>query len=172
MSTIKSAAIFAGFGATILLGLGVTGCASSGSKPSVRVVEEKGYIQLHHVEDTSQPLDLKKGDAAAMACGKCKTVQFYRLTSPSWGFPYYYWGGRSGTGLGSRWDWEQQRRAYENWSQRHQCPGCKSTITITGTWLNGKETVKHTCEACGDDSVFCCSTKKQAVSTEGMEPKK
>ena len=169
MNTTKAVATSASLGAAVLLVLGMAGCASSGSKPSVRVVEEKGYIQLHHVQDTSQPLDLKKGDAAAMVCGKCKTVQYHRLTSPSWGFPYGL-GRRPGTG--NYWAWEEQRRAYENWSQRHYCPGCKSTITITGTWLNRKETVKHNCEACGDDSVFCCATKKQAAPSDGMEPKK
>lgn len=53
MNTIKSAATFASLGAAVLLVLSVAGCASSGGKPSVRVVEEKGYIQLHHVQDTS-----------------------------------------------------------------------------------------------------------------------
>ena len=169
MKAMKRVKAVAGLGSTLLLALGLAGCASTGDKPKVRVVEEKGYIQLHHVQDTSQALNLKKGDTVAMACAKCKTVQYHQLTSPSWGFPYG-WGRRSGPGgLGSNWAWEQQRQADENWSQRHYCPGCKSTITITGTWLNRKETVKHTCEACGDDSVFCCATKKQAAVTEGME---
>ena len=170
MKATKRVKAVAGLGATLLLALGVAGCATSGGKPKVRVVEEKGYIQLHHVQDTSQALNLKKGDAVAMVCSKCKTVQYHRLASPSWGFPYGL-GRRPGPGLGSYQDWEQQRRAYENWSQRHYCPGCKSTITITGTWLNRRETVKHTCEACGEDSVFCCATKKQAAPTEGMHSK-
>ena len=169
MKAMKRVKTVAGLGATLLLALGVAGCASTGDKPKVRVVEEKGYIQLHHVQDTSQTLNLKKGDAVAMVCGKCRTVQHHRLTSPSWGFPYHPWRLQ---GTSSRWAWEQQRQAYENWSRRHYCPGCKSTITITGTWLNRKETVKHTCEACGDDSVFCCATKKQAAPPEGMEPTK
>jgi len=168
MNIMKSAATFASLGATVLLTLAVAGCASSGGTPKTRVVEEKGYIQLHHVRDTSQALNLKKGDAAAMVCAKCKTVQYHRLTSPSWGFPYD-WGLRSGPGLGSNWGWEQQRRAYEDWSQRHYCPGCKSTITITGTWLYRKEPVKHACEACGDDSIFCCATTKQGTVTKGMK---
>ena len=38
---------------------------------------------------------------------------------------------------------------------QHYCPGCKSTITITGRAFSPKEEIKHTCVACGDDSVFC-----------------
>ena len=51
------------------------------------------------------------------------------------------------------------------------CPGCKSTITVTGAGFDAKEEVKHTCEACGSGSVFCCATKHAAPSTEGMEKK-
>ena len=124
-------------GAALLAVVVLAGCASSGGKETVRVTEEKGYIQLHHVQDTSQPMDLKKGDATAMVCGKCKTVQYYRLTSPSSHFLYP--GGRPGSP--GYWNWQQQRLAYQDWSRRHYCPGCKSTITTTGTWLNRKETV-------------------------------
>ena len=169
MNTMKPIATFACLGATLLLVFGVTGCASTGSKPSVQVVEEKGYIPLRHVQDTSQALSLKKGDAVAMVCSKCKTVQYRLLTSPTAGFPY---GGTRRQGTPGYSSWDEQRRSFENWSQRHYCPGCKSTITITGTWLNRKETVKHTCEACGEDSVFCCATEERATPTEGMEPKK
>ena len=150
----------------LALTLLVTGCASARSRSTTRVVEEKQYIQLHHVQDTAQPLDLKKGDAVAMVCSKCKTVWQHGVTSPLLSFPYRYWGRPGDPGY---WAWEQQRRAFEDWSRRHYCPGCKSTVTITGTWLNRKETVKHTCEACGDDSVFCCATRKQAAVTKGME---
>lgn len=52
------------------------------------------------------------------------------------------------------------------------CPGCKSTITVTGAGFNLKEEIKHTCEACGSDSVFCCATNHDAPATEGMELKK
>lgn len=153
--------------AAIFLTLFASGCASTGDKPRVRVYEEKQYIQLRHVPDTTAPLNLKKGDATAMVCSKCKNVSYQRLTSPSSFFPY----GWHGRGVGNYWAWKSQRRAYEDWQRRHYCPGCKSTITVTGSWLNGKETVKHTCDACGSDSVFCCATSKEAPPTEGMEPK-
>jgi rRNA maturation endonuclease Nob1 len=55
---------------------------------------------------------------------------------------------------------------------RHYCPGCKSTITVTGWGFGAKEEVKHTCDACGDDSVFCCATRREAPATDGMTPQK
>jgi RNase P subunit RPR2 len=156
-----------GLGSALLTIVALTGCASSGGKSTVRVKEEKQYIQLRHVQDTSQPLNLKKGDAVAMACAKCKTVLYHPLTtSSSWFYQPFL-----RPGSPSYWAREQQRQAYENWAQRHYCPGCKSTITTTGSWLNRRETVKHTCDACGDDSVFCCATMKDAATTEGMEKK-
>jgi RNase P subunit RPR2 len=152
-----------------LLAFVAAGCASSASKSRVRVTEEKQYIRLTHVQDTSQPVNLKKGDATAMVCGKCKTVWYQGLNSPSSQFVYPapLRGGIAGS-IG----WQQQRWAFHDWSQRHYCPSCKSTITTTGTWKDRKETVKHTCDACGDDSVFCCATTPDGPPTAGMKPTK
>lgn len=143
------------------------GCASSGGKSTVRVTEEKQYIRLSHVQDTSQPLNLKKGDAVAMACSKCKTVLYRPITtSTAW-----FYQPPMRRGIAGYSGWQREQAAFQDWSQRHYCPGCKSTITTTGTWFNRKETVKHTCDACGDDSVFCCATKKDTTPTDGMEKK-
>jgi RNase P subunit RPR2 len=162
-----------GLGAVLLAIAALAGCASPGGKSTVRVREEKHYIRLQHVEDTGQPVNLKKGDAVAMACAKCKTVMYHPITASTTWF-YQPFLGRSGPGLPgySYSAWQQQHTTSQNWSQRHYCPGCKSTITTTGTWLNAKETVKHTCDACGDDSVFCCATRREAPPTEGMTPQK
>jgi hypothetical protein len=155
-----------------LLAFVAAGCASSGGKPHVRVTEEKGYIQFNHIQDTSQSMALKKGAAMAMACSKCKTVWYDTVTpaSSQFFYPPPLRGGIAGS-LG----WQQQRWAFHDsfhdWSQRHYCPGCKSTITTTGTRENTKETIKHTCHACGEESVDCCATQKDAPPTEGMEKK-
>lgn len=157
-------------GGALLGVLFLAGCASSGGKSAVRVTEEKQYIRLHHVQDTSQPLNLRKGDAVAMACAKCKTVLYRPVTSSTTSF-YQPWA-RSGPGLpGSYAGWQRERAAFQDWSMRHYCPGCKSTITTTGTWFNQKETVKHTCVSCGDASVFCCATSHESARTEGMDQK-
>lgn len=48
----------------------------------------------------------------------------------------------------------------------HDCPGCGGTMTVRGD----KQTqIVHTCSKCGDDSAFCCVTKKGAPPTKGME---
>lgn len=124
------------------LALVVAGCASSGP----RVTEERKFIQLHHVANTGEDLNLKKGDAIAMVCLKCKTVLYSTLNDP-------------------------RRNPWRPLERRHHCPGCKSTITTTGAGFNLKEEVQHTCDACGSDSVFCCATKRDARPTEGMEKK-
>lgn len=165
MNTAKSIATFTTLGGMLLAALVTTGCASPGRNRSAQVVEEKGFIQMHHVRDTSEPLDLKKGDAVAMVCAKCRTVWYHDVFSPASTFPYTYLGRPSLITPGA-WAREQQRQAFEDWALRHYCPGCKSTVTITGTWLNRRETVKHTCESCGDDSIFCC-----ARTTEAAVPK-
>lgn len=170
---IKTNAIrILGIGGALLAAVVLIGCASSGGKSSARVTvtEEKQYIRLHHVRDTSQPLNLKKGDAVAMTCAKCKTVLYQPVTAPTTSF-YQPWA-RSGPGLhGSYAGWYRERAAFQDWSQRHYCPGCKSTIATTGRWFNQKETVKHTCSSCGDDSVFCCATQHDRPPTDGMSPK-
>lgn len=169
---IKTNAIrILGTGGALLAIVVLAGCASSGGKPAVRVTEEKQYIRLHHVQDTSQPLALKKGDAVAMACAKCKTVLYRPVTASTTSF-YQPWT-RSGPGLPgySYSGWQRERGSMQDWFQRHYCPGCKSTITTTGSWLNSKETVKHSCDVCGSDSVFCCATSKVTPPAEGMEKK-
>lgn len=153
--------------AAIFLTLFASGCASTGDKPRVRIYEEKQYIQLRHLPDTAARMNLQKGDATAMVCSKCKTVLYQRVSSPVTSFWYSEYRER----IRNDWAGDRRRQAYENWRKRHFCPGCKSTITVTGNWLNGKETVKHTCDECGSDSVFCCATSKEALATEGMEPK-
>ena len=136
----KTFTILAAGGVITLL---AAGCASGG-KAHVRVSEENQYIRLNHVQDTSQLLNLKKGDAVAMVCSKCKTVLYANVDKP-------------------------RNRFVVPFEHRHFCPGCKSTITMTGAGLHLKEEVKHTCSACGSDSVFCCATSKGASPTEGME---
>lgn len=155
-------------GTALLIIAALAGCASPNGKSTVRVREEKQYIQLRHLQDTSQPLALKKGDAVAMACSQCRTV-LYRHVTTSATWPYAPLVRSDVAGCFSGWQREPLPSPY--WDQRHYCPGCKSTITTTGTWLNRRETVKHTCSACGDESLFCCTTANDAGATEGMELK-
>jgi Zn finger protein HypA/HybF involved in hydrogenase expression len=136
----------AAMAALLTVGLLVTGCASSGGKSTTRVYEERKFIPLYHITNTGDELNLKKGDAVAMACSKCKTVLFADVNRP-------------------------RNRFFTPFEHRHYCPGCKSTITVTGRGFGAKEQVEHTCEACGSDSVFCCATQRGTPPTEGMSPK-
>ena len=133
-------------GCLMLVGLLAAGCASSRDKPRMRVTEERGYIRLNHVQNTPQTMSLKKGDAVAMVCAKCKTVLYANVDRP-------------------------RNRFFVPLEHRHYCPGCKSTITVTGAGFNLKEQVEHTCSVCGSNSVFCCATTTDAPPTEGMERK-
>ncbi len=130
-----------GFGALLTAAL-IAGCASSGP----RVAEEQQFIQLHQVANTGEEVNLKKGEAVAMVCTKCKTVLYANLHKP-------------------------YSRFVTPFEHRHYCPGCKSIITTTGSGFSAKEEVRHTCEACGSDSLFCCATTRSASSTSGMDKK-
>ncbi len=144
---IKTNAIrILGMGGALLGIVVLAGCASPGGKSTTRVYEERKFIPLYHVKNTGDELNLKKGDAVAMACAKCKTVLFADVNRP-------------------------RNRFFTPFEHRHYCPGCKSTITVTGRGFGAKEQVEHTCEACGSDSVFCCATHGGAPPTEGMSPK-
>lgn len=164
-TTAKTLASLAALG---LLALLMAGCASSGAKSRVRVTEEKGYIRLNHVQDAPLTSGLKKGDALAMVCSKCKTVWYQSPASAA--NPFFY-PPPLRQGIVGDVGWQRQRWAFHDWSHRHYCPGCKSTVTTTGTSKDRKETIAHTCNSCGDDSVFCCATQKDATPTEGMEKK-
>ena len=131
-----------GPGSLLALLLAVVGCASSGP----RVTHEQEFIQLHHVPNAGAEANLKKGDAVAMVCTKCKTVLYADLHKP-------------------------YSRFVTPFEHRHYCPGCNSTITTTGVGFGAKEEVKHTCEACGSDSMFCCATMRVAPPTQGMDKK-
>lgn len=128
-------------GSVAALALVIAGCASARRD----VVEEQQFIQLHHVQNTDDALKLNTGDATAMVCTKCKTVLFANVDKP-------------------------RTRFFAPLERRHYCPGCKSTITTTGAGFNMKQEAKHTCGACGDDSVFCCATAA-SNPTEGMQKK-
>ncbi len=149
-----------------LLAFLTAGCTSPASKSRVRVTEEKGYIQLAHVQDTSQTSNLKKGHTTAMVCDQCTTVRDQSLNS-SLSKLFYPPPLRAGI-AGSR-GWQQQQWVLYDWLRRHYCPGCKSTVTTTGSWLNQKQTVKHTCDAHRDVPVFCCATQKDATPTQGTD---
>ena len=104
-------------------------------------------MMLNHITTTSQAEELKTGDTIAMVCSKCKSVMIHNVST------------------------EKGHIKVMAVGEKHLCPGCQSTITVVGVGKGAKDEVKHVCEKCGSDSVFCCATKPGSSATEGMEKK-
>jgi hypothetical protein len=105
-------------------------------------------VMLTHISTTNQAEELKPGDSIAMVCTKCKSVMVHNVTT------------------------EKGHIQVMTLGEKHLCPGCNSTITVVGVGKGKKNEVKHTCETCGDNSVFCCATKPGSSPTKGMDEEK
>jgi hypothetical protein len=104
-------------------------------------------LLMTHVTSPAQIENLKPGDAVAMVCAKCKSVMVHNVTT------------------------EKGHIQVMTVSSKHLCPGCGATITTVGFGKGKKDEVKHVCEKCGSDSVFCCATQPDGGPTKGMEKK-
>jgi hypothetical protein len=91
---------------------------------------------------------LKPGDVIAMVCAKCKSAMVHNVTT------------------------EKGHIKVMTVGEKHLCPGCGSTITTVGAGKGKQELVKHVCEKCGSDSVFCCATKAGSEANAAMEKEK
>ena len=104
-------------------------------------------LMMKEIKTPAEADALKTGDTMAMVCAKCKSVVVHNVTT------------------------EKGHIKVMSVGSKHLCPGCDSTITVVGTGKGAHDEVKHTCEKCGDDSVFCCATKPGTGATKGMEKK-
>jgi hypothetical protein len=104
-------------------------------------------MMLNGINTRAEAESLKPGDAIAMVCKMCKSVMVHNVTT------------------------EKGHIKIMTVGEKHMCPGCNSTITVVGSGKQAKNEVKHTCEKCGDESIFCCATKPGSASTKGMEKK-
>lgn len=148
----------------IFLTLSGSGCASTGDNPRVRIYEEKQYIQFSHLQNTVQNADPTKAQATKMACRKCKTVLYYPYVSPF--APRWYFERREQM----RNDWAGETRANQSPQYRHHCPGCKSTIKVTGHWLTRrKESISHTCNTFEEEPSSCCASLPAASTTKNIK---
>ena len=103
---------------------------------------------LNEIKTREQAEALKPGDTIAMVCAKCKSVMIHNVTT------------------------QKGHIKIMTVGEKHLCPGCNTYIKVAGGGkLGAKDEVKHVCEKCGDDSVFCCATKPGSGSTKGMEKK-
>lgn len=166
---MKSKLSMISLGTALLVTLILTGCATAGGKSTARVTTEKKYIRLDHVRDTAEQANLQGGDAIAMACSKCTTVWSSQVQElrPRIYNSYREWG----TAFQRNRQLASSVDPFVVSVGRHFCPGCKSTITTTGHGKHKQEMIKHTCENCGDNSMLCCATRRDAPPTDGMEKK-
>lgn len=102
-------------------------------------------LMMKQIKTPAEAEALKPGDMVTMVCSKCKSVMVHNVST------------------------EKGHIQVMTVGTKHMCPGCDSTITVVGTGKGAHDEVKHTCEKCGDDSVFCCATKPGAGATKGME---
>ena len=104
-------------------------------------------LLMTQVTTSAQVQNLKPGDAVAMVCQKCKSVMVHNVTT------------------------EKGHITIMTVGEKHMCPGCGALITTVGVGKGAKNEVKHVCDKCGSESVFCCATKPGSGATEGMNKK-
>lgn len=51
---------------------------------------------------------------------------------------------------------------------KHLCPNCATTLKTEGMGKNARNTLLHTCNACGSADTSCCKTSKSGGTTTGM----
>jgi hypothetical protein len=112
-------------------------------------------MMLHNVSTVQEVEALKTNDTMAMVCSKCKTVWVSRVKQGVKGAQLLTANGQPTELIGT-----------------HECPGCKSTLTVVGVQKAGHTELKHTCAMCGGNSAFCCATTPDAKPTAGMENNK
>ncbi len=118
--------------------------------PSLALAQEKGatkLLPLRHAENLQQ---VEAGDTIIMSCPKCKDTYSTVVT-------------KSPRGMQA----EEIKTVV-----KHLCPTCSTTIKTEGLGKNAKNTLVHTCNACGSEDVSCCLMKKGSGPTTGMEEKK
>ena len=54
---------------------------------------------------------------------------------------------------------------------RHGCEGCGNTWVVSGHGKAKTNEAVHKCTSCGEASLACCATTKDAKATKGMEKK-
>lgn len=136
---------------TALLGFGLTLNAADQMKP---MKGGEHLLMLNKLDTKAEADALKPEDTLAMVCAKCKTVYVTRVKQGVKGAELLMAKGQPKELIGT-----------------HACAGCKSTMTVVGHAKGDITELKHSCNACGDDSAFCCATKPGTGATKGMEKK-
>ena len=142
------------FALAMAASLPITAAAADETKPMKPM--KGGEHQMMLGIKTQQEVDaLQTGDSVTMVCAKCQTVWVTRVKQGAKGAQLLMGGSQPKDLIGT-----------------HACPGCNSTLTVTGHAKGDITELKHSCAACGDDSAFCCATKPGSGATKGMKKEK
>ena len=134
-----------------LAGAPITARAAEPMKP---MKGGEHLLMLQGIQTKQQVDALKTDDTIAMVCAKCKTVWVTRVKQGVKGAQILSEHGQPTEIIGT-----------------HACAACNSTLTVIGHSKGDITELKHSCQACGDDSAFCCATKPGTGTTKGMEKK-
>ena len=142
---MKITGIIGGIGVGISLALALGVCLPG---TTCAADQMKGsQLLLKQIKTPAEAEALLPGDSMVMVCSMCKSVMLHNVST------------------------EKGHIKTMTVGEKHMCPGCNSTITVVGTGKGKNDEVKHTCEKCGDESVFCCASKPGEGATKGMEKK-
>ncbi len=137
-----------GMGAAFALAMAASLPLTARADEPMKPMKGAEMLMMKPINTSAQAEELKPGDSIAMVCSKCKSVMLHNVAT------------------------EKGHIKIMTVGEKHLCPGCNSTITVAGTGKGKHDEVKHVCDKCGDDSVFCCATKPGAGATKGMEKEK
>lgn len=107
-------------------------------------------MNLKPITTRAEAEALKPGDVIAMACTKCKSIMVHNVTK------------ERGQGAAK----------VMTVGEKHLCSGCNTYIETVGRGKGAKDEIRHVCEKCGEDSVFCCASKPGEGATKGMQKEK
>jgi hypothetical protein len=155
MKTIKHNMIGTGIAMAIGLIAWLPTNINAADEPMKPMKGGEHMLMLQGIKTQAEVDALKTDDSIAMVCTKCKTVYVARVKQGAKGAELMMAKGQPKELIGT-----------------HACPGCNSTITVTGHGKGKEMVLKHSCGACGDDSAFCCATKPGSGATKGMEKEK
>ena len=137
--------------AAAMVAFSVVGQAKAQYKPTTEggITASPKVQSMLGIKTKAEADALKPGDTIAMVCAKCKSVMVHNVTT------------------------EKGHVKVMTIGEKHLCPGCSTYIKVVGAGkLGAKDEVRHVCEKCGDESVFCCATGPGSGTTKGMEEKK
>ena len=127
----------------------ITGVASNALAAEVKTARggASELMNLKPITTRAEAEALKPGDVIAMACTKCKSIMVHNVTK------------ERGQGAAK----------VMTVGEKHLCPGCNTYIETVGRGKGAKDEIRHVCEKCGEDSVFCCATEPGSGATKGMQ---